>query len=636
MLQRVAGAITGLNLVRAGRFDRAVSEIGVRCVSRTISKRAFSRDGTAKWLTGTNCQPDDRRRSACSVPEGNAAGRSGEDRSSKKFRFTAITRKLGPAGLCRVCLVEIEGMPKLQIACNTPATDGMVVRTRASASRPAAPSFSSCCSSIIRWTVRFATKAANAICKTTRWRTRAATPTSPIPRCRKPKAVDLGPTIVLDEERCVVCQRCVRFDDIIANERQLVVKDRGAHDIIATATGRPYRHNFTGNVTELVPGRSAHVEDVPLQIAAVGSQSHANDLHAVRRRLPAVRRRAVRHAAAHDVGGERRRDLGWLAVRSRPVQHRLLCIAGPADATALSARAVRSFRSAGTTPSRLWRKAIGMRFVRRGRRASARSAAARLTNEEAYVLQHLFREIGVENLDWRAGRQRQATPASRGGSLANLERAQAIVIAGEPAEERAPVSWLRDSESRAAQRRDGSCMRTRRRTRSARRSRRRRRRVALVWDGIDLERGRLLPRRSRASKNCRTYIASEQGNARGAEAMGMLPGVDPGYVASPAPGRGCGRYVRGCPQRCAGVLSIFGATRFATPRRAPSRSALRTIPFVVVSELFMTETATFSDARPAGEGRVGENRDDPQSRGRSAPGQRSRWNRPMACFPISR
>ena len=35
------------------------------------------------------------------------------------------------------------------------------------------------------------------------------------PKMPKPKAVDLGPTIVLDEERCIVCQRCVRFDDII-------------------------------------------------------------------------------------------------------------------------------------------------------------------------------------------------------------------------------------------------------------------------------------------------------------------------------------------------------------------------------------------------------------------------------------
>ena len=64
------------------------------------------------------------------------------------------------------------------------------------------------------------------------------------PKLSKPKAVDLGPTIVLDEERCIVCQRCVRFDDIIANERQLIVKDRGAHDIIATASGQPYRHTL--------------------------------------------------------------------------------------------------------------------------------------------------------------------------------------------------------------------------------------------------------------------------------------------------------------------------------------------------------------------------------------------------------
>ena len=73
------------------------------------------------------------------------------------------------------------------------------------------------------------------------------------PKLSKPKAVDLGPTIVLDEERCVVCQRCVRFDDIIAQERQLVVKDRGVRDIIATANGREYKHHFTGNVTELCP-----------------------------------------------------------------------------------------------------------------------------------------------------------------------------------------------------------------------------------------------------------------------------------------------------------------------------------------------------------------------------------------------
>jgi len=57
------------------------------------------------------------------------------------------------------------------------------------------------------------------------------------PKEIKPKAIDLGPTIVLDDERCIVCQRCTRFDEIITLERSLVVKDRGQRDVIATATG---------------------------------------------------------------------------------------------------------------------------------------------------------------------------------------------------------------------------------------------------------------------------------------------------------------------------------------------------------------------------------------------------------------
>ena len=76
---------------------------------------------------------------------------------------------------------------------------------------------------------------------------------SPMPKSSKPKAVDLGPTIVLDEERCVLCLRCVRFDDLITHERSLRTEDRGAHAIIATATGEPYVSDFSGNVTELCP-----------------------------------------------------------------------------------------------------------------------------------------------------------------------------------------------------------------------------------------------------------------------------------------------------------------------------------------------------------------------------------------------
>ena len=155
------------------------------------------------------------------------------------------------------------------------------------------------------------------------------------PKLAKPKAVDLGPTIVLDEERCIVCQRCVRFDDIIAGERQLVVKDRGARDIIATATGEPYRHNFTGNVTELCPvgaltSKTYRFKSRPWDLnrtkttctqCPVGCQQFADVRYGMLLRT---------------MLGRRRSDLRRLALRPRSLQHRILRIARSPDAAALS------------------------------------------------------------------------------------------------------------------------------------------------------------------------------------------------------------------------------------------------------------------------------------------------------------
>ena len=129
--------------------------------------------------------------------------------------------KLGPAGLCRICLVEIEGMPKLQIACNTPATDGMVVRTqgaRVDAARAGVLELL-----LVNHPLDCPICDKGGECDLQDYAMAYGRGSSDVadPKLRKPKAVDLGPTIVLDEERCVVCQRCVRFDDIIAGERQL-------------------------------------------------------------------------------------------------------------------------------------------------------------------------------------------------------------------------------------------------------------------------------------------------------------------------------------------------------------------------------------------------------------------------------
>ena len=76
--------------------------------------------------------------------------------------------KLGqPVGACRMCLVEIEGIPKLQTGCSTPVKDGMVVHTQTAArARRRRRRSSSSCSSTTRSTARSATRAASARCRT--------------------------------------------------------------------------------------------------------------------------------------------------------------------------------------------------------------------------------------------------------------------------------------------------------------------------------------------------------------------------------------------------------------------------------------------------------------------------------------
>jgi NADH-quinone oxidoreductase subunit G len=67
------------------------------------------------------------------------------------------------------------------------------------------------------------------------------------------KKIDLGPTIVLDQERCILCSRCVRFMDEVAKDSQLSIAGRGDHAYITTFPGRPLTHGYDLNVTDICP-----------------------------------------------------------------------------------------------------------------------------------------------------------------------------------------------------------------------------------------------------------------------------------------------------------------------------------------------------------------------------------------------
>ncbi len=72
-------------------------------------------------------------------------------------------------------------------------------------------------------------------------------------KVHKPKAVDLGPRIVLDDERCILCTRCVRFAKDIAGDDALGIVNRGSYNTIAAAPGMKFDNNYTLNTVDLCP-----------------------------------------------------------------------------------------------------------------------------------------------------------------------------------------------------------------------------------------------------------------------------------------------------------------------------------------------------------------------------------------------
>src|SRR3954467_15044325 len=164
--------------------------------------------------------------------------------------------RLGPAvGACRMCLCEIEGMPKLQAACTMTAQDGMVVRTAQSSAKAAEGQEATLEFILVNHPLDCPVCDKGGECPlqdlTFRWG-----PGSTRMRFEKrtlEKPIPISPTISLDRERCILCYRCTRFSETVAEDGQLVAMNRGAQSVIATFEDEPYRAPFSGNVTELCP-----------------------------------------------------------------------------------------------------------------------------------------------------------------------------------------------------------------------------------------------------------------------------------------------------------------------------------------------------------------------------------------------
>jgi NADH-quinone oxidoreductase subunit G len=162
--------------------------------------------------------------------------------------------KLGqPVGACRMCLVEIEGIPKLQTGCSTPVKDGMVVYTQSERVKTAQQSVVEFL--LINHPLDCPVCDKGGECPlqdiTFGWGGGISRFIEPKRHFVKP--LELSPLIAIDRERCILCYRCVRFSQEVSEDYQLVLLERGAHSYVSTFDGHPYVAPFSGNIVELCP-----------------------------------------------------------------------------------------------------------------------------------------------------------------------------------------------------------------------------------------------------------------------------------------------------------------------------------------------------------------------------------------------
>jgi NADH-quinone oxidoreductase subunit G len=174
--------------------------------------------------------------------------------------------KLSIDGSCRLCQVEVEGLPKLQIACNTPVQDGMVVRTNTDRVRSAREGVMELLLVNHPLDCPICDQAGECKLQDYAYEYGVSASRSREPRRALKKNVSLGPTIVFDQERCILCRRCVRFTREVSETGELVVQGRGDHSVIETFPGVPLDNDYSMNVADICPVGALTTKDFRFKI----------------------------------------------------------------------------------------------------------------------------------------------------------------------------------------------------------------------------------------------------------------------------------------------------------------------------------------------------------------------------------
>jgi len=343
----------------------------------------------------------------------------------------------GPVGACRMCLVEIEGIPKLQTACSTPVRDGMVVYTRTDRvveAQNAVVEFL-----LVNHPLDCPVCDKGGECPlqdiAMGWGPGRSRFTDPKRHFRKP--VPLSPLVRIDRERCILCYRCVRFSQEVAEDEQLQLLERGASSFVGTFDDRPYIAPFHGNIIELCPvgaltseayrfrARPWDIEDSGSICTLCPSQCNVKFT---------VRDERIQRVLARD---NHEVDNGWLCDKGR-FGFQMINSEERITAPRLSGNPVGWDQALETAAAKL---ASG-----KGRIAAI--VGGQSTNEEAYLTQRIVRGAlespHVTTMDELEGRPLAALSTPQlGASIAAIEAAESVLLIGADPLNSMPILDLR-------------------------------------------------------------------------------------------------------------------------------------------------------------------------------------------------
>ncbi len=160
---------------------------------------------------------------------------------------------LGADGNCRMCMVEIEGQKRPQIACDTPVKDGMIVRTKGEKIEKVKRGILEL--ELINHPIDCPICDQAGECKLQEYYMQEGLYDSRVdtPKVKAKKHVYLGSEVMLDQERCVLCKRCVRFTELYTKTDDLIVEKRSDRSVITTFPETMFDNPYGGNVVDICP-----------------------------------------------------------------------------------------------------------------------------------------------------------------------------------------------------------------------------------------------------------------------------------------------------------------------------------------------------------------------------------------------